>query len=309
MTAPAIARLFRSPELRGLAALAAAQGWDIYKRDGGHVSAVNPRNGAQVLMSGTGYVTHGTLAAKRQEFARAGLDLEWSRKAARAARRHRQEARMQVHALDRPDPAPITAQDTVEVARKAGAHQSAGGRFAMVGDLESLDVGGFAVKLGHRADGTWMAYTRDLALRARRRTWYNRDRDALLAHMAEDVVARPPLLEAPEPEPEIEAAWAGLDEHLDPPTPEPGTDPGPAAGTGSGRLDRAAGAWHVAHVEAGEYPLAEGLDALDQAMAPALAALDAAGKSDAAALLRGELTRSPVEAELLALWRRVMRAE
>jgi len=195
---------------------------------------------------------------------------------------------MQIREVDHVVPAPITTEGQVEVRHRKGA-QSKGGRYALAGPLEVLDVGGYQVKVGSRADGAWVAYTRDKAMRQGRRSWYDRDRDALLAKVAADVVARPPALDAPAPAPEAE--WPGLTEHL---------DPAPVL---------AAGDWHVVHATPGEYPMAAALDALDASLAPALAALEAAGKTDAADLIRAEVSRTPLESELLALYRRVLRGE
>jgi hypothetical protein len=61
--------------------------------------------------------------------------------------------------------------------------------------------------------------------------------------------------------------------------------------------------WHAVAVDPEEFPLAAALDDLDAKVMPALAALEAAGKIDAAGLLRAELDMTPVEAELLRLWR------
>jgi hypothetical protein len=64
--------------------------------------------------------------------------------------------------------------------------------------------------------------------------------------------------------------------------------------------------YHVVSATPEEFPLAAHLAALDASVAPAIVALEEAGKTDAAALLSAELERSPLEEELVALYRRVM---
>lgn len=314
MSQTQVARLFRSPELGRLATLAVAQGWDVARLSGGHVAATNPRTGARVQMSGTGYVTRGTLRAKVHEFVQAGLDPDWTRKADRA--RQRQEATpMQVHDVPRTDPPPVTEVGTREVIRNPGVHLTQGGRYAYVGAQEVLDVAGYQVRLGLRADGTWVATTPDATQKRRVRQWYAQDREAVLGRVAEGVVARPPDPNIPPRKPQaprrtedpsqgvrVEAA-PGVDS---PPTPVVDRL---ARARQAGYQSPDAGSFHVVQADPAEFPLAAALDALDVAMAPALAALDAAGKADAAGLLRGELVRSAVESELLALYRRVLRGE
>ena len=63
--------------------------------------------------------------------------------------------------------------------------------------------------------------------------------------------------------------------------------------------------WRAVAVAQAEFPLASALDHLHASVAPALEALEAAGKVDAAGLLRSELALTPTEQELLRLWRRV----
>lgn len=291
---PALLRAFRSDELRDLTRLALHQGWDVYRRSGGHVSAVNPSTGAQVVLSVTGYVTGHTLASKRHEFARAGLDLR-----SKAERRRLRQEATTVHVRN-VDPAEVTALGTRAPQVRPNAHQSQGGKYAMRGPQEVLDVGGYRVVIGERADDTWIGYTRDLGLRARRRTWYSGEgRQALLDRITADVAERPPVVaEAPAPEPEAtESEWPGLAEHLD-----PDVDQAPASNRPS--------SIHVVMAEAQEYPLASALDALEATVAPAMAALEAAGRQDVADLMRAELApRTPVEEELVRLYRRVMRGE
>jgi hypothetical protein len=278
MTSATVPR-FRAPEFRDLAREAMSQGWDVYQRKGGHVSAVNPQTGARVDLSATAY-SGPVVSAKRRDFIRAGLDID-PRTGHRP--RHRQEAPMQVHDVTPATPAAVTPLEAREVQSRPNAPQPAGGKYAMRGAQEVLDVGGHRVVIGERQDGVWMAYTRDLGLKARRRTWYSSEgRDALVAHVSQDVADRPPVLEdLVAITPPVEAA-----------APSNG-------GTGPG--------FHVVQADPEEFPLAAALDSLDANLAPALEALAAAGKGDAVALLQAEVVRTPIEEELLALYRRVMR--
>lgn len=285
MAVSALLRSVQSDMVRDLARRAVDQGWDLYPNGGGHLAAVNPDTGARVTLAtsaGGGHATSNVRAA----FARAGLDL---RSKAERRRSRRQEVRpMQVRDVTPTVPAPVVPMEAREVQSRPNAPQAAGGKFAMRGPQEVLDVGGFRVVIGERQDGVWMGYTRDLGLRARRRTWYSSDgRQALLDRAAQDVADRPPVLDAPAPEEEpapadtVEEATAAVES-------------GPLAG------------FHVVQADPEEFPLARALDRLDVSMAPALAALEAAGKGDAAALVRAEVSRTPLEEELLALYRRVM---
>jgi hypothetical protein len=61
----------------------------------------------------------------------------------------------------------------------------------------------------------------------------------------------------------------------------------------------------AAFVDPDDYPIARALDDLERAVMPAVLALEAAGKSEAAELIRVELAKSPAEVELLALYREV----
>lgn len=266
-------RAVRSDQLRGLVRRAVDQGWDLYANGGGHLAAVNPTNGARVVLSMTTNGTGHALGNTRQAFARAGLDL---RPKAERRRALRQEARpMQVHDVTPTAPAPVTPLETEAPNPRAGQGGKAGGKFARSGPTERLDVGGYLVRAWPRADGTWVAETPDLSKSRRLRSWYGQDRDQLLARVAEGIAEDPPRLVPAADEVHVTTAQ-GLAADMAA-TPEPV-----------------------------EYPLAAALDALDAALAPGLAALVAAGRTDAAELVRAELTRSPLEDELLRLFRRVM---
>lgn len=64
--------------------------------------------------------------------------------------------------------------------------------------------------------------------------------------------------------------------------------------------------WVSARPDPAAYPIAHNLDLLDRRVGPAIEALEAAGKTDAAALIRAELATTPAEAELLRLYRELM---
>jgi len=195
------------------------------------------------------------------------------------------------------------APDHVPVQRKEGAHTQAGGRYSLVSDYEVVHVLGYPVQIAQRVDGAWFAKTVDYRLASRRRQWLAGgghgkdapytpgDRDALMARIEADLAANPPQTS---PTTEVPQAPA------QPAQAAPYTN-----GTATHAQGGEAATWRAVSVDLDEFPLAAAMAALDAALAPALAALDAAGKADAAALVRGELTRTPVEDELVRLYRRV----
>jgi hypothetical protein len=292
--APSVLRAFRADEYRELARSALSQGWDVYQESGGHVAVVSPQ-GHRVRLSVTAYAASGSLAAKRHEFRQAGLDL---RSRSERRRTQRQEARtMQVHQVPRTEVPDVTPTGTREVVRR-NTPRPAGGAYALQGELETLDVGGFAVALGQRADGTWTAYTRDRSRRGGRRSWYAQDRTALLDRVYPSIATEPPRLEGPTKPSKAQEALAAAA----PQAPEPEPEPEPEAPR---QLPRPS-TFHVVQAAPDEFPLAAALDQLDTVLAPGLVALEAAGKRDAADLVRAELVRTALEEELLALYRRVM---
>lgn len=107
----------------------------------------------------------------------------------------------------------------------------------------------------------------------------------------------------------VDAFDAALMTPAEPAEPEPTETPPPAPEVpASERVDEGltrAAEWSVVRVDPSEFPIASTLSALHDSVQPAIAALIAAGKSDAAALLRGELELTPVESELVRLWAEV----
>jgi hypothetical protein len=102
------------------------------------------------------------------------------------------------------------------------------------------------------------------------------------------------------------------DEALPRPTkaPRPAQAPKTKANGVAAHSDEPAGSptvWRAVGLDPADYPTAAALDALHAAAAPAIAALMAAGKTDAANLITAELDLTPTEAELLRLWQTVVR--
>jgi hypothetical protein len=179
----------------------------------------------------------------------------------------------------------------VPVANRPGA-QRQGGRFATV-HREEVEVAGLAVRLSRRADDVWMASIPDTSKVQGRRAWYS-------SVGREDVLSKVAASMAAEEDQAVAESGARLaDVHL----------PEDAQAVQEVLNGGPLGAWHVVQANPEDYPHAAALDRLDASLAPALAALEAAGKADAAGLLRAEVTRSEVEEELLALYRRVMRGD
>lgn len=75
-----------------------------------------------------------------------------------------------------------------------------------------------------------------------------------------------------------------------------------AALVATGHLRPGGVVWTTARVDPAEFPIASALAELHRAVGPAIAALEAAGRADAAALVRAELANTPAEQELLRLW-------
>jgi hypothetical protein len=269
---------FRSPELRELAREAIRQGAHTRITGGGHYLVTNPTTGQRVSLSTTAADSRKghTLGNARRQLERAGL----------VRPRHRQEVPVEVRT--------ISTQSGGVHSPRPGA-QRAGGKFARVGDVEVLEVQGHRVRLWERQDGQWVAETPWEGTARGLRAWYGPGREATMAKLQEGldtpVEVRPHARKAdapaaaPEPEARQEEA------------PVPALAPVPAR------------SYRVVQADAEEFPLVAALDGLDTTLAPALAALEAAGKRDAADLIRGELTRSPLEEEALGLYRRVMRGD
>lgn len=281
MAVSALLRSVQSDLVRDLARRAVAQGWDLYPNGGGHLAAVHPVTGAQVTLAtsaGGGHATENVRAA----FRRAGLDL---RSKAERRRSRRQEVHpMQVRDVTpAPPPLPVVPIPEAEDRRRGRLPTNLASR-------EALDIGGRRVVIRQGTGGRWSASTRDAAYKTGRRSWAGLDRDAMVDRIARDLAE-----EAAAEEAAVEESATRLaDVHLPDPEAVAAVEGGPLAG------------FHVVQADPEEFPLAAHLAALDAAVAPALAALEAAGKVDAAGLLRAEVERSPLEEELVRLYRRVM---
>lgn len=293
-------RSFRSGDLRALAKTALAQGWDGYMDGGGHVALVNPATGARVVLSSTANARGHQLANVRLALRRGGLVL------GPRNRRRSRPAQGQIPPLEVVAMTDPVATDPATAPPYAGTGKAlrAGGRYVLVAPKEAVTIAGRQVRIGLRADGRWVADTRDPSTKSGRRQWQgdtDAGREVLEARIAFDLTTgKPPghtgandralgsFVGARIPDPaeaiDVVAAQAV--------PPSNGAAPGAA--------------WRAVAVDPGEYPIAVALDALEAAVGPALAALEAAGKVDAAALVRGELAMTSAEAELLRLYRRVM---
>lgn len=280
-----VLRSFRSPDFRDLVRQALRQGWVPYQRPGGHLDVVNPANGAIVQVSTTAHTGGPVLRPKRREFERAGLVVHRRHQVASGGPNMTESHAFHELPPKVPEAAPeVESLGTHPVVNRT-AHRPKGGAFALVGQAEVLTIHGVQVTVVERADGVFIARTPDVAKGKGVRTWSagptTGGRDAAVAKataaLAQDL--------APEAPPEVVARI---------PESVPHTNGAASAAT-----------WAAVRVDPEDYPLAVALDNLESSIAPALVALEAAGKVDAAALIRAEVATTPVEDELLALWRSV----
>jgi hypothetical protein len=272
---------------------------------------VNPANGQHVTLSASAQTGYGhTLANTRAAFRRAGLDLDVSRRSGRP--------RGIPATTPIPEEVPTMATDPTGVdaglARNTQtlhqAGRSAGGAFALKAPKQPHAIAGHRVLIGERMDGKWVAEMRDDSTRSKRRQWMSEAEDTLVARITRDLEeGRTPTVRGPrhtEHPGRSQAAGA----EAEPPASAPTLPPFVAERVHEQAQARANGSagtasWRAVGVDQAEFPLAAALDHLQASVAPALEALEAAGKVDAAALIRAEVATTPVEAELLRLWRRV----
>ena len=294
-----VLRAFRSPDFRDLTRKALDQGWVAYLRAGGHVDVVSPA-GTIVQLSTTAHTAGPVLRPKRHEFERAGLMLggpHRSRRANRGLTPIPEAATMTTDTPKTDAPPPTNGWHvirTVTPQARPGADRH-GGIYSYRGSIDVIDVDGYEVSIGQRVDGKWQAYTRDTTKASNRRQWLDTNgRTHLLERVRDGLRADPPTLTAPT------AATA----------PEPA--PTPRIGTNGATVHEAVPApaptvWRAVGLDPSDYPMAAALDTLHSAAGPAIAALMAAGKTDAANLITAELDLTPTEAELLRLWQAVVR--
>ena len=210
----------------------------------------------------------------------------------------------------------------VDLSPRASSRR-AGGAYAYVGG-EEITIHGIPVKIRERADGQLMAIVADKRASSGRKQWSgSKDRaelvgrvttwiEAQLAEFAAGTV-EVEVHETPAPEPKIDRPdldpITTIPSPVEPDVPEPApdveieveVDPGSDRKPANG-VEADAAIWAAVRVDPSDYPIAAALEELDRAVAPAIAALEASGKLDAAALVRGELQRTPAEDELLRLW-------
>jgi hypothetical protein len=215
----------------------------------------------------------------------------------------------------------------------------AGGAFAYVSG-ETVTVLGHEVKLRERADGDWFAMLTDHRYASGRKSFSERGGGkAGLLVKVERYLSEHPGGVAPDRSRKTAAeighqggkpkhtpadhqlAAHVIAEHLPPkpattaetPASAPKTAAEPtAAPKPSNQAPKANGAavadpaafstWAAVKIIDAEYPIAAALAELDRQVAPAIEALQAAGKTEAAELVRDELAKTPAEAELVRLW-------
>lgn len=331
-------RGLRAPELRDLARLAVRDDWDLYTRPGGHIDVVNPINGAVVRLSSTAYAGPQTIRSKRHEFQQAGLDLRSKAERRREKRIVRASLNgrapivppLQVEASSS-EVSPMVQQNLpVEEHRppapgKGEAHaRYRDGRTVFISD-EIAVIGDARVRIRQQAGGALVAWSPPEADIYNRKAWSVSpkgspggqsgggrartldEQRALLEAKVRDWIAdgkperkhqpsRPANERSVETREKVVGKGNGLAEVevgvgavlAEPPT---------------AAQERRSAIWTTARVDPSDYPIAVALDELERAVEPAVAALEAAGKTDAANLVRSELTKTPAEAELLALWR------
>lgn len=283
---------FRSPDLRDLAREAIRQGGHARLSGGGHVLLTNPATGDRVSLSTTAATSRmgHTLGNSRRSLERAGL----------LPRRHPQRQEVRV------DAAMPVIESGATHAPRPGA-QRAGGKFARTTEVEVQAVQGHRVRLWGRADGMWVAETPEPSTARGLRSWYADSRDAALAKVRGGIDTPPrPRRGGRVAKADLEALVATAD--AEPVDPE--SESVAMHGLPPLVAERVPARFHVVQVDREEYPLAAALSSLEDTVRPALAALQAAGKGDAADLLLQEvLNRTPVEEELLSLFRRVTRGE
>jgi hypothetical protein len=267
---------------------------------------VNPANGQHVTLSASAQTGYGhTLANTRAAFRRAGLDLDVSRRSGRP--------RGIPATTPIPEERPMATDPTgvdAGLARNPGRlhleTRKAGGKYALVAPKQPVAIAGHRVLIGERADGNWVAEMAWPAMKSGRRQWMSeKGRDALVARITRDLetghLSRPGGLVEAAPVPGAEVIPPASAPSLPPFVAERVHEQAQARANGSAGTHT----WRAVGVDAAEFPLAAALDHLQASIAPALDALEAAGKVDAAALIRAEVATTPVEAELLRLWRRV----
>ena len=313
-------RAIRSDGMKSLARQALAQGFGLEWNGSGHPVLVSP-DGTRVGFSATKRNNYHAVANVKSALVRAGFDP--SATTARARRAMASAARGSGSSMPSPDPitsavervmldeprlevppmtdatvdAPVDAPETV----KHKQYRPAGGKYVYT-SAETLDLDGTPFYVRHRTDGQVAGFLHDDRVKSGRKVFARKDGDqSAIVEAARAYIAEG----RPEPrrvgaETAASPAKTGHDA-AEAPALAVDTAKRPNGASGGSR-----GVWAAAYVDPDDYPVAAGLDELDRMVAPAIEALLAAGKADAAELVRAELKRSPAEEELLRLYQEVM---
>lgn len=335
LTTTSVLRSFRSDVLRDLARRALDQGWDAYPTGGGHLRLVNPANGGMVEMStSAGGSRYGHDQRNvRVALARAGLDLRpkadrrRDRIAAgrrRAAREHPiEEVPMMTTPAPKAEPTPTPAAKAPSdpFARVPGSQRSLeidgrkvqtwkaknGGAWALVGAPDGSSVRqpgnkGFSDRHGDEAEV--MRRVREYIASGAVPEHRQRRAGPVDRHQAtpEEIASFGHKNGAGGPAVPNVGAGGRRPTAAELPAPVPTAGPdSPAAPTIPPSVAPEA-VWASVRVDPADYPIAASLANLARQVGPAIEALEAAGKVDAAALVRAELAQTPAEAELMRLW-------
>ena len=297
-------RGIRSDRLRELAHDAIEQGFAIVQSGSGHPMLVSPEGRRVWFSSSTSSRDFHGLANARAALIRAGYVPP-----ERRGRQSRPASPPPDIEVVRQDDEPITREDQMPsqhpyLETKPKVADRGGYTFVSKGKAvaaEDVFVGGQPFRIRTNADGSLNVTT----LRRRgQRGWQRKDGDraALIRTVAGWVRTVEPW-EDPMPDTAYTNGHAAAELGALPASAEAIADalevePEPVVEPRSSVVI-------AAFVDPGDYPIARSLDELERAVEPAILALEAAGKSDAAALVRGELAKTPAELELLALYREV----
>jgi hypothetical protein len=318
-------RGIRNERLRSLAEDAIGQGFRVIQTGSGHPVLASP-SGERVWFSTSASDGYHVVANVRASLMRAGYiprDRRGQKATPPVAVEDRGPAVDELHSEDEQ----MTQPGHAFVGEKPKVATAGGYTFASKGksvDAADVIIGGQPFRIRYNADGSANSTT---LRRSPQRSWQSRGGDlarlraSMAAFVAENGGWEPPMPDTEIPGPmNGHATDAELAEVVSAARaravvettaraakaePEPRVDePEPAAEDDAPGGD-AGGVWVSAFVDPGAYPIAKALDELDRAVGPAILALEAAGKADAAGLVRSELARTPAEAELLALYREV----
>lgn len=299
-----VIRGFRSDAFKALAREAFHQGWDLFARPGGHIDAVSP-SGAIVQMSLTAHTGGPVLDQKRREFERAGLDLRSKvarRRDDRIAARH--QAPIDEAPAPRTEEPLMTDETTAPEASEAPFARVPGSEVReTIGDrqvLTYLTANGMVWALVSRPGGSphgdgRKGFSRkdgdQAAIMAEVRAWLDNGAPSAghRARRSDRTRYEGPLTNGHATQAQVDEVPVVPVYEVVAPAPTPAQGP----------------SWRAVGIDPADYPIAVALAALDEAVGPAIAALEAAGKGEAADLIRAEVATTPAETELLTLFREV----